>query len=206
MMQKKSTLAAHAVALIAAIAAVAAIATAPAFAATTYTIDKNHTDLSFQIRHMVSQVRGEFRDFSGKIVKDDANPAASSVELTIQAASIETGVDSRDNDLRSENFFDVAKFPSITFKSTKVEKVSDNEYKVTGDFTMHGVTKVITLPVTFDGEIKEGPGKSRAGFSTSTVLDRKEFGIVWNKALDGGGMLLSDEVKVGISVSAKQSS
>lgn len=178
----------------------------PAGAAVTYSFDKNHTDISFQIRHMVSQVRGEFRDFSGTIVKDDANPAASSVELTIQATSVETGVEYRDNDLRSENFFEVAKFPTITFKSTKIEKVTDTEYNVTGDFTMHGVTKVITLPVTFDGEMKEANGKSRVGFSTSTVINRKDFGITWNKALDGGGMLLSDEVKVSISVAAKQSS
>ena len=181
-----------------------AAAASPAAAAVTYSVDKNHTDVSFQIRHMVSQVRGVFHDFTGTVVKDDANPAASSVEFTIQAASVDTGVDNRDNDLRSENFFEVTKFPTITFKSSKVEKVSDSEYKVTGDFTMHGVTKVITLPVTFDGEMKEANGKSRVGFSTSTVLNRKDYGIVWNKALDGGGMLLSDEVKVSISVAAKQ--
>ena len=184
----------------------AVLAAPPAGAAVTYTFDKNHTDISFQIRHMVSQVRGEFRDFSGTIVKDDANPAASSVELTIQATSIETGVDHRDNDLRSENFFDVAKFPTITFKSTRVEKISDTEYKVTGDFTMHGVTKVVILPVTFDGEMKEANGKSRVGFSTSTVINRKDYGMTWNKALDSGGMLLSDEVKVSISVAGKQTS
>ena len=183
-------------------AAIATLAATPAGAAT-YTIDKNHTDVSFQIRHMVSQVRGEFRDFSGTIVKDDANPAANSVEFTIQATSVETGADARDNDLRGENFFDVAKFPTITFKSSKVEKVSDTLYKVTGDFTMHGVTKVMTLDVSFDGEIKEANGKSRVGFSTSTVINRKDFGIVWNKALDGGGYLLSDEVKVSLSVAAK---
>ena len=193
---------------LAALAAATAVvlAASPARAAVTYTFDKNHTDITFQIRHMVSQVRGEFRDFGGTIVKDDANPAASSVELTIQATSIETGVDNRDNDLRGESFFDVAKFPTITFKSTKVEKVSDTEYSVTGDFTMHGVTKVLTLPVTFEGEMKEANGKSRVGFSTSTVINRKDFGITWNKTLDGGGMLLSDEVKVSISVAAKQSS
>lgn len=189
-----------------AILATAAFTAVPASAATTFSVDRNHSDVSFQIRHMVSQVRGVFHDVSGTIVRDDANPAASSVEIVIQATSIDTGVENRDNDLRSANFFEVAKFPTITFKSTKVEKVSATEYSVTGDFTMHGVTKVLTLPVTVDGEIKEANGKIRTGFSTSTVLNRKDYGIIWNKTLDGGGMLLSDEVKVSISIAAKQSS
>jgi polyisoprenoid-binding protein YceI len=180
------------------------IATASAQAATTFEIDRNHSDVTFQVRHMVSQVRGTFGDFAGKVVKDDANPAASSVEFTIQAKSIDTAVENRDNHLRSEDFFDVAKFPTITFKSTKVEKISDSEYKVTGDFTMHGVTKSIVLPVSFDGTIQEAPGKLRAGFSTSTTINRKDYGIIWNKNLDGGGLLLSDEVKVSISIAAKQ--
>jgi polyisoprenoid-binding protein YceI len=179
---------------------------APAAAATTYAIDRNHSDVSFQIRHMVSQVRGVYNDFSGTIVRDVTNPAASSVEFTIQAASIDTGVENRNNHLRSADFFDVEKFPTITFKSKKVEKVSDTEYRVTGDFTMHGVTKELALPVQFDGEVREAEGKMRAGFSTSTTLNRKDFGIVWNKTLDGGGVLLADEVKISISIAAKQSS
>lgn len=198
-MKQRFTLPALALAIASAAGAQTAFA-----AATTFTIDRNHTDVSFQIRHMVSQVRGKFDDVSGTIVRDDANPSASSVEFTIQAASIDTGADNRDNDLRGENFFDVARYPTITFRSSAVEKVSDNEYKVTGGLTMRGVTKVITLPVTFDGEIKEANGKLRIGFTTTTVLDRKDYGIVWNKTLDGGGTLLSDEVKVAIGVAAKQ--
>ena len=158
------------------------------------------------IRHMMSQVRGSFGDFSATIVKDDANLAASSVDFKIQATSIDTANENRDKHLRSEDFFFVEKFPEITFKSSKVEKVSDSEYKVTGDFTMRGVTKVVTLPVVLLGEMKTKEGKSIVGFSVATKLDRKEFGINWNRALDTGGMLLSDEVAVEINMEAKQSS
>ncbi|MEO8275914.1 MAG: YceI family protein [Thermoanaerobaculia bacterium] len=172
----------------------------------TYNADKNHTQVSFVVRHMMSQVRGSFGDFSATIVKNDVKPEASSVEFTIQATSVNTGNENRDNHLRTEDFFFVEKFPEITFKSSKVEKVSDSEYKVTGDLTMRGVTKVITLPVNFLGEMKSKDGKSIAGFAINTKLDRKEFGINWNKALDNGGVLLSDEVAVEISIEAKQAS
>jgi len=155
---------------------------------------------------MMSQVRGSFGEFSGTIVKDDANLAAASVEFKIQATSIDTSNENRDKHLRSEDFFFVEKFPEITFKSTKVEKVSDSEYKVTGDFTMRGVTKVVTLPVVLTGEMKTKEGKSIVGFSVATKLDRKEYGINWNRALDNGGLLLSDEVAVEINMEAKQGS
>lgn len=195
-------------ALTAALAVLATLALAPqaAQAATTFTADKAHTQVSFVVRHMMSQVRGSFGDFSGTIVKDDANVAASSVEFTIQAKSIDTANEMRDKHLQTEDFFFVEKFPEITFKSTKVEKVSDTELKVTGNFTMRGVTKVITLPVTMLGEMKGKDGQTTAGFSVTTKLDRKEFGINWNRALDNGGVLLSDEVTVEISMEAKQSS
>jgi polyisoprenoid-binding protein YceI len=175
-------------------------------ATTTFTADKAHTQVSFVVRHMMSQVRGSFGDFSATIVRDDANPAASSVEFRIQAASIDTGNENRDKHLRTEDFFFVEKHPEIIFKSTKVEKVSDSEYRVTGDFTMRGVTKVMTIPVTFLGEMKGMDGKVLAGYSVTTKLDRKEFGINWNKALDNGGFVLSDEVTVEIAIEAKQSS
>ncbi len=194
------------------ISAVVAFATTLAFAplaapaATTYVADKPHTQVTFVIRHMMSQVRGSFGDFSATIVKDDANPAASSVDFRIQAASINTGNPSRDEDLRSDNFFAVGKFAEITFKSSKIEKVSDSEFNVTGELTMHGVTKVLTLPVTFLGEMKGMDGKPRAGYSVTTKLNRKDFGINWNRLLDNGSMLLSDDVTVEISIEAKQSS
>jgi polyisoprenoid-binding protein YceI len=192
----------------AAVAVLVAVSFAPpaAAAAITYSADQAHTQVSFVVRHMMSQVRGSFGEFTGTIVKDDANLAASSVQFTIQAKSIDTANENRDKHLQSEDFFFVEKFPEITFKSTKVEKVSDTELKVTGDFTMRGVTKVITLPVTILGEMKGKDGKSLIGFSVNTKLDRKEFGINWNRALDNGGVLLSDEVTVEISMEAKQSS
>ncbi len=190
-----------------ALVALVAFAFAPAArAANTFTADKAHTSVGFSVRHMMSQVRGSFGDFSMTIVKDDANPAGSSVDFKIQAASVTTANEMRDKHLRSEDFFFVEKFPEITFKSTKIEKVSDTEYRATGEFTMRGVTKVLTLPVTYLGEMKGMDGKSLIGFSVTTKLDRKEFGFNWNKALDNGGLLLSDEVTIEINIEAKQSS
>jgi polyisoprenoid-binding protein YceI len=186
-------------------AALAFALTAPALAATTYKSDPNHSTVEFKVRHFLSKVPGEFNDFSATIVRDDQNPANSSVEFAIQAASIDTGVEKRDNHLRSADFFDVANHPTITFKSSKVEKVSDSQYKVTGPLTLRGVTKVITLAVDFAGEMADGSGGVRAGFSTETTLDRKEFNINWNKALDNGGYMLSDEVEIEITLSVIKS-
>ena len=205
---KKPSAASRTIRTVVALAALATIAFAPgaAQAANTYTADKAHTSVGFAVRHMMSQVRGTFGDFSMTIVKDDANPAGSSVDFKIQATSVTTANEMRDKHLRSEDFFFVEKFPEITFKSTKIEKVSETEYKATGAFTMRGVTKVLTLPVTFLGEMKGMDGKSLVGFSVTTKLDRKEFGFNWNKALDNGGLLLSDEVTIEINIEAKQSS
>jgi len=192
----------------AALAVVVTLAFTPvaAQAATTFAADKAHTQVSFVVRHMMSQVRGSFGDFTATIVKDDANLAASSVDFKIQATSVNTANEMRDKHLRSEDFFAVDRFPEITFKSSKVEKVSDTEYNVTGALTMRGVTKVLTLPVTFLGEMKGMDGKALVGYSITTKLNRKEFGINWNKALDAGGFVLSDDVTVEISMEAKQSS
>ncbi len=205
---KKPSAATRTVRTVVALAALATLAVAPrvAEAANTYTADKAHTSVGFAVRHMMSQVRGSFGDFSMTIVKDDANLAGSSVEFKIQAASVTTANEMRDKHLRSEDFFFVDKFPEITFKSTKIEKVSDTEYKATGNFTMRGVTKVLTVPVTYLGEMKGMDGKPLVGFSVTTKLDRKEFGFNWNKALDNGGLLLSDEVTIEINIEAKQSS
>ena len=202
---KRLTAATTAIATLTVLATVACL-TPAAHAATTFTADKAHTSVSFAVRHMMSQVRGSFTDFSMTIVKDDANPAGSSVDFKIQATSVTTANEMRDKHLRSEDFFFVEKFPEITFKSTKIEKVSDTEYKATGEFTMRGVTKVLTLPVTYLGEMKGMDGKPLVGFSVTTKLNRKEFGFNWNKALDNGGLLLSDEVTVEINIEAKQSS
>lgn len=180
------------------ILALAALAARPA-AATTYGIDKGHSNVDFTIRHLVGNVRGAFSDFDGTIVMD-ADPAKSSVEFTIQAKSIDTGNEQRDNHLRSADFFDVEKFPTLTFKSSAIKKTGDNAYQVTGTLTMRGVAKEITLPVTYLGEVKDPWGNTKAGFSTTTSLNRKDFGVSWNKTLDQGGFLLGDDVKVEINL------
>jgi polyisoprenoid-binding protein YceI len=177
-----------------------AAAAAPVFAADTYTVDKTHSDVSFQVRHLVSRVRGEFTDFEGTIQVDAARPEASSVVFTIEAASINTNSEGRNKHLNSEDFFDTAKFPEITFKSSKVIPAGKDKYSVTGAFTMHGVTKEITLPVSYLGTMTDPRGAERAGFELSTKLNRKDYGVSWNKALDNGGFMLSDEVDVTISL------
>ncbi len=181
---------------------------APVFADTeTFTFDKAHTLVGFRIRHFVSKVEGRFKDFDGTIWIDRANPSASKVELTVQAASIDTANDNRDKDLRSDNFFDAAKYPTITFRSTKIEPKGKDAFDVTGEFTMHGVTKTITVPVKHGGflKIKGRTGMTeKTGFEISFPLNRKDFGIVWNRPLDTGGFMLSDEVDINVQVEANR--
>jgi polyisoprenoid-binding protein YceI len=174
-----------------------------ASAAETYTFDKVHSDVSFQIRHFLSKVRGRFTDYEGTIVADRAKPEASSVDFTIKATSIDTDNENRDKDLRSANFFEVEKYPEITFKSTKVTPKGQDRYDVTGNLIMHGVTKEVTLPVTFLGTVNTDRGE-KAGFETSITLNRKDFGIVWNRVLDTGGTTLGDDVIVSINVEANK--
>jgi polyisoprenoid-binding protein YceI len=179
---------------------VAALATTPLFAADTYTIDKVHSDVGFQVRHFVSKVRGNFTDFEGTIQIDQARPEASSVVFTIKAASINTNNEDRNKHLNSPDFFDTAKFPEISFKSTKIAPAGKDKYNVTGNFTMHGVTKEITLPVTYTGSMKDPRGTERAGFELATTLNRQDYGVKFNKALDNGSLMLSDDVAVTISL------
>ena len=166
-----------------------------------YKVDSDHSGVSFTIRHFVSNVPGRFKDFDGAIKYDAQNPAASSVNLTIQAASIDTDNADRDNHLKSPDFFDVAKFPTLTFSSTAVKAVDADTLEVTGDLTMKGVTKKVTVPVELLGSVKTPRGE-KAGFETAFKLDRKEYGISWNRALDTGGAILGDEVKINISIEA----
>jgi len=181
----------------------AALAATTAGAAETFTFDKVHSDVGFQIRHFVSKVRGRFTDYDGTIVVDKAKPEASSVELTIKATSIDTDNENRDKDLRGPNYFDVEKFPEITFKSSKVTPKGGDKYDVTGTLTMHGVSKEITLPVSYLGTVDSGRGM-KAGFETAITLNRKDFGIVFNRVLDSGGTMLGDDVLISINVEANK--
>lgn len=185
----------------------AALVATPLFAqpaapagADTFALDKSHSATTFKVRHLMSNVNGAFRDFDIAVNFDRATPANSTVEFTIQATSIDTGNTNRDEHLRSADFFDVAKFPTITFKSTAVKATGKDKYDVTGDFTMHGVTKKITLPVEFLGFMKDARGNERAGFAIATTINRKDYGVVWNRNLDEGGVLLGDDVKVSIDL------
>ena len=180
-----------------------ALVATPLFAQTateTFTLDKAHSNATFRIRHLMSNVNGSFNELDAAVNIDRANPAGSSVEFTIQAASIDTGNTNRDDHLRSPDFFEVAKYPTITFKSSAVKATGKNTYDVTGDLTMHGVTKKVTLPVEFLGFMKDARGNERAGFAISTTVNRKDYGIVWNRALDEGAVLLGDDVKVTIDL------
>lgn len=173
-------------------------------AAPVWTVDKSHSSTTFRVRHMMSYVSGAFRDFDAKIVMDAAKPESSSVEFTIQTASIDTGNSNRDDHLRTADFFDAAKHPAITFRSTAVKAKSKTDFDVTGDLTMRGVTRRVTLPVTFLGFAKDGRGREKAGFSIETTIDRKDFDVVWNRTLDEGGLLLGDDVKVLIDLQVRK--
>jgi len=171
-------------------------------AADTWVVDPNHSQASFRIRHLVSNVTGRFNQFEGTIQVDKENPTASSVVFKIVAASIDTGNERRDGHLKSADFFDVENNPEITFTSTKVEPKGGDLYHVTGNLTMHGVTKEITLPVQFLGSMPGMGGRETAGFEIETTLNRKDYGIEWNRTLDTGGVVLGDDVLVRISIEA----
>lgn len=188
---------------LAALALAAGIA-APAWAADTYVVDKSHGEVGFQATHLgISKVKGWFRDYEGTIVADAAKPEASSVEFTIKVASIDTNSENRDKDLREgEGFFEAAKFPSIAFKSSKVTVKGKDAFDVTGTLTMHGVSKTVTLPVKVLGPITDPWKNVKYGFETQITLNRKDYGIVWNKLMDSGGLVVGDEVNVFISLEA----
>ncbi|HEY0370764.1 MAG TPA: YceI family protein [Thermoanaerobaculia bacterium] len=169
-----------------------------------WTADTPHSSVAFKIRHLMSNVTGNFRDFDAVVQIDRAQPARSSVEFNIKAASIDTRDADRDEHLRSPDFFEATKYPSITFKSTSVTPKSKDSFDVTGDLTMHGVTKRITFPVTYLGQTSDPRGIQTAGFEMETTLDRKEYNVSWNRVLDEGGVLLGDDVKVTIELEMKR--
>ena len=171
---------------------------APAVAVSTWTLDASHSSANFAVKHMmVSNVRGEFQNISGTLQYDASNLENSSVQITIKADSINTRDEKRDGHLKSADFFDVEKYPEITFRSSKFEKTGAEELKVTGDLTMHGVTKEVVLDV--EGPTKEHKdpwGGTRIGFEGKTKLNRKDFGLTWNVALETGGVLVSEDIKI----------
>jgi polyisoprenoid-binding protein YceI len=176
------------------------LAVAPAFAQQ-YQIDSAHSSAQFAVKHMmVSNVRGEFQKVTGSVFFDPKNPAASKVEATIDATTVSTREEKRDGHLKSPDFLDVAKFPTITFKSTSVRQ-SGGKYNVAGALTIHGVTKPVTLVVdTPSPETKDSYGFIRSGASATTTISRKDFGLVWNQTLDNGGVVVGDQVTITLDV------
>jgi len=179
----------------------AAAVAAPA-SADTFVVDRAHSSTTFSIRHLMSRVNGRFDDFTGTITGDPAKPAEAQVEFTIKAASIDTDQEGRDKHLRSADFFDAEKFPEITFKSSKITAAGKDKFNVAGTLTMRGVSKEVTLPVTYLGSLVDPNKNEKFGFEATTTLNRKDFGIIWNKALDAGGTVLSDEVNVTVNLQA----
>jgi polyisoprenoid-binding protein YceI len=173
-----------------------------------WTIDPAHTLIEFSIKHlMISTVKGRFNTFSGAITFDPTDFTTGSVEVAIEVASINTGVDQRDAHLRTSDFFDVEKYPRISFHSTRVEHVDDDEYYVYGDLSLHGVTKQVRLDVTHEGQIKDPMGATqRVGFTATTNLLRKDFGLTYGAVLETGGVALGDKIKVEIHLEAVQQS
>ena len=168
-----------------------------------YAIDASHSRLGFSARHaMVTTVRGAFKEYDGTAHIDAANPAASSVRLTIKTASIDTGSADRDGHLVSADFFDAENNPDITFVSTQVEKVDEDTWAITGDLTIKGVTKPVTVPFEQTGSARDPFGNLRVGFEGSTAINRKDWDLTWNAALETGGVLVSEKIKLEFDVSA----
>src|SRR5690242_5873395 len=172
-------------------------ATAPALTELTgtYTLDPAHTRIGFVARHaMVTKVRGAFNEFTGTAVLDGADPGKSSATVTIQVASIDTRNAQRDEHLRGNDFLALAEYPEITFVSTGVERTGDTEFELTGDLTIKGVTNSVTIPFTFEGAATDPFGNLRVGFEGSVTINRKDYGVTWNAALETGGVLVSDKI------------
>ena len=168
----------------------------------TYKLDPSHTAVEFVARHlMISKVRGGFTQAEGTIHVDEV-PERSSVEVTIAVDSINSGDKARDQHLLSPDFFDVASYPTITFKSTAVEHVSFEQWKVTGDLTVHGVTRPVELDVEFEGSVDTPFGDSRIGFTASTEVNREDWGLTWNAALETGGVVVSKKIRLELAVEA----
>jgi len=180
----------------------ALVAVSSPAAATTWQIDSKHTAAGFAVKHlMISTVRGQFKGVTGTVTVDDQDVSKSVVDVTIDATTVDTGEQMRDKDLKSDHFFDVANYPTLTFKSKKVEQVSAGRLKVTGDLTIHGVTRQVVLDVEGPSPpIKDPQGNTRVAINATSKVNRQDFGVKWNANIDGGGVVVSDEVSITIDV------
>jgi polyisoprenoid-binding protein YceI len=168
---------------------------------TTWRIDAAHSHVEFAVKHMmISTVRGRFTDVTGTVQSADDDPAAGLADISIAAASIDTREPQRDAHLRSADFLDVEKFPAITFKSTRIDGITRDGFRLTGNLTIHGVTREAVLDVTAEGRGKDPWGGERAGYSATTKIKRSDYGLLWNQALETGGLLVGDEVKINIDL------
>jgi polyisoprenoid-binding protein YceI len=170
-----------------------------------WNIDGAHSGINFSIRHMViSKVRGRFAKFAGALELDDADLTRSTLAVTIDASSLDTGTAQRDDHLRSADFFDVERFPELRYRSTRVEKLGDDHYRVIGELTIKDVTREVPLDVELGGRAKDPWGNSRAGFLAKASIDRKDFGLRWNQVLEAGGVLVGDKVEIELDIQAVQ--
>ena len=172
-------------------------------AANNWNIDNSHSTIGFRIRHMViARVNGTFEDWSGQLTLDPENLTDSSVEIRINVASVDTHEADRDTHLRSADFFDAETYPEIVFTSTSVEAVDAENVRILGDLTMHGVTQPVVLAAEYGGRVKDPWGNDRVGFTATTKIDRKDFGLTWNTALETGGVLVGDTVEITVELEA----
>jgi len=167
---------------------------------TTWSVDPSHTHIEFAVRHlMISTVKGRFAEFSGTVQMDPADLTTAQLKVAIDVASLDTRVADRDNHLRSADFFDVATYPSLTYVSRRVEKDGD-DYRIVGDLTIRGVTREIPLAVSLEGQAKDPWGNQRMAFAATTKINRADFGLTWNAALEAGGVVVGEEVRISIDV------
>jgi polyisoprenoid-binding protein YceI len=170
-------------------------------ATTTWKIDPAHTNVEFSVRHlMITTVKGRFTDVTGTVKSHDGDPAKGEVDITIGAASIDTREPQRDAHLRSADFFDAETFPTLAFRSKRIERVRGEDFTLVGDLTIHGVTREVALDVTSEGRVKDPWGGDRAGFSATTKIKRSDFGLTWNQLLEAGGVAVGDDVKISLDV------
>jgi polyisoprenoid-binding protein YceI len=166
-------------------------------------IDSSHSSIHFSVRHMVvAKVRGQFARWTGTVLAEGDDLSAGSVKVVIDATSINTGVADRDTHLKSPDFFDVGRFPELTFASKRVEKISDDALRLVGDLTIRGVTREVVLAVDYAGQTKDPWGNVRAGFTAKGEVDRKDFGLTWNQLLEAGGVMVGDRISIEIEVEA----